>query len=260
MGLNLRLEYIDQILESRPSLPFLEIIIDNWFTNGSHYKKLQEIREIYPISFHCVGLNLGGQSQLDQSYINRVKELAKKFTPFQISDHLCFQNSKTTYFHDLLPIPFNQEALKNTVSRVNEIQNRLETSILIENLSYYIEYTNSTMTEIDFLNGVTDETGSSILLDINNIWVNEINLQHDAEEYLNKVQWDKVKEVHMAGAEYINDIYIDTHGSDIDQNVFNLLHLYKDKIQKLPIVYERDNNIPPLDSSLLQIEKIRNHL
>lgn len=260
VGLNLRLEYIDQIIDLKPKLPFLEIIVDNWFSLGAHHKKLEKIRQDYPISFHCVGLNLGGFSAINHDYIKKVKQLNQSFKPFQISDHLCFQSLENNYFHDLLPIPMNDDTLKNTISRVNQVQELLNQEILIENLSYYVEFIDSTYSEIDFLNQVLKQTGASMLLDLNNIWVNELNLKIKSEDFLQKILWEKVKEIHVAGPEVIDGIYVDTHGTHPHPDVLNLLQRYSKHILGLPVVYERDNNIPPLSELLDQVQKIAGHL
>ena len=260
VGLNLRLEYIDEIIEQKPDIAFLEIIVDNWFSKGAHHKKLEIIRELYPISFHCVGLNIGGTDTLNQNYLKKLSELTKKYSPFQISDHLCFQNHKAYHMHDLLPFPLNNHSLSNTITRVNQIQDSLGQEILIENLSYYVEYKDSCIEEIDFLNRLSHESGCFQLLDLNNIWVNELNLNINTKNYLDKINWKYIKEVHIAGPEKIDGVHIDTHGSFPSEDVIKLLKDNKDHIKNLPLIYERDNNIPSLQTLLKELISIKSYL
>ena len=244
VGINLRLEYIDEFLEASPDIPFVEIILDNYHSDGPHHKKLERVREKYPVSFHCVGMNLGGTDEVNEIYLQKTKELIAKFEPFQISDHLCLQKFDKTCFHDLLPFPLNEESLENVALRVNTIQDFLERPLLIENLSYYCEYKSSSIREYAFLNELTKRTNSNILLDLNNIWVNELNLSLSTEEYLKNIDWTKVKEVHVAAPEKLNDLYVDTHGDIVQGPVLDLMKEYKSELRDIPIVYERDSNLP----------------
>jgi len=260
VGVTLRLDHIDAILETKPDLPYLEIITENWFSDGPHHQKLEKLREDYEVLFHCVGMNIGGVDPLSESYFAKVNELKKKFEPRHISDHLCFQKHNNKYHHDLLPFPFNEESLDNLTKRTLQAQELIGESLLIENLSYYVEFSATDMSEIDFINELLKRTDANMLLDLNNIWVNEQNLSFSCEEYLNKVNWNKVKEVHVAGAELFDDVVIDTHGSDVNEAVLSLLEKHKSHIKNLPVTYERDNNIPPLNELLNQVQLIKERI
>lgn len=257
VGINLRLEYIDEFLIERPDVDFVEIILDNYHSKGPHHRKLEKVREDYGISFHCVGMNIGGVDPINKKYLRKTRELIKRFSPFQVSDHLCFQSLDGISFHDLLPFPLTEEFLESTIKRVTEIQDHLDQQILIENLSYYTEYKESQMSEVDFINTLTSKCDAKILLDLNNIWVNEKNLKISSEVYLEKVNWKSVGEIHLAGAEKFGDIYVDTHGSEVDSEVLELCSRNKDKIKNIPVVYERDNNLPKLDELLKQRDIIK---
>jgi uncharacterized protein (UPF0276 family) len=254
VGVTLRLDHIDAILDTKPKLPYLEIITENWFSDGPHHKKLEKLREDYNILFHCVGMNFGGLDSLDDNYFKKVKELSDKFQPYHISDHLCFQKHNNRYHHDLLPFPFNEESLVNISGRVNKAQELLERTLLIENLSYYVEFSSTDISEVDFINELLNRTNANMLLDLNNIWVNQKNLDLDCKDYLEKINWERVKEVHVAGPEILDGIYIDTHGTEVHEDVLKLIDEQREKLQNLPITYERDNNIPPLDELLNQVQ------
>ena len=256
VGINLRLEYIDDVLENLPDLPFLEIIVDNWLSLGPHHKKLEKLRSHYDISFHCVGMNLGGVDDLDYSYLKKILELKNKFNPIHISDHACFQTHRGNSHHDLLPLPMNKASLKNISERVLKVQDFMNEAILLENLSYYIEYETSDMTEYDFLNQISFKTDCYFLLDFNNIWVNSKNLKVDLDKYLEEIKWERVKEIHVAGAEKFDDLYIDTHGTGINNEVLKIAKNCKDKLKNLPIIYERDNHIPSLNQLMEETQKM----
>jgi uncharacterized protein (UPF0276 family) len=252
VGINLRLETIDEVLEKKPDVSLLEIIVDNWLSQGPHHKKLEKIRMDYPISFHCVGMNIAGTDKINNYYLSEIKKLKEKFQPIHISDHLCVTAQAQHQHHDLLPFPFNEEYLANTVDRVTQIQEYLDEAILLENLSYYVEYKSSQMSEIEFLDQLSNKTSCSYLLDLNNIWVNQQNLNTTVDDYLKFVDWSKVKEVHLAGPEKVNDIYVDTHGTDIYPELIAIIKKYKEQLKQIPIIYERDNHLDGLTNLLLQ--------
>lgn len=257
VGMNLRLEFIDQILKEKPKLDFLEVIADNWISAGPHHKKLEKIREHYPISFHCVGMNLGGEDELNFEYLKTLKELCDKFQPFHLSDHLCFQAHGGHHYHDLLPFALYEKSLESIRERVEKTQSILGRQLLLENLSYYVEFKDSTMSEEEFLNELTQQADCFILLDLNNIWVNEKNLEKNTTTYLETINWKRVKELHIAGAEKQGEVWVDTHGSSIRSDVLKLVERNKEKILNKPILYERDNNLEELEGCLKECNKLR---
>lgn len=260
VGLNLRLENIDEILSSKPELDILEVIVENWFSPGPHHKKLEVLRADYEISFHCVGMNIAGVSELNLNHIKRVKELRDKFEPIHVSDHLCMTAHNGVQHHDLLPVPFTEVYLKNTVERIHLIQEVIGEEILLENLSYYIQYKDCEMSEMDFFNHVLKKTDAKMLFDLNNIWVNAKNLKIKLEEEIEKVPWNLVKEVHLAGPELRKGIFVDTHGSSIHSEVHALLKKYKNILADKVVIYERDNNIVDLAGLMKEVQLIKEAL
>lgn len=260
VGLNLRLEFIDEVLDQKPKIPYFEIIVDNWFSTGPHHKKLLELRKNYDLLFHCVGMNLGGFDPLNLSYIKKIKELVQIYQPRHISDHICFQTHNNHSIHDLLPIPMNSSYVEHISKRVQSIQENLKDTILIENLSYYVEFEQSDLTEVEFTNQILTKSGANLLLDLNNIWVNQLNLGHSTTYYLENINFSKVREIHLAGPEKAGEVYVDTHGSFVSEEV---LKSFKDtfpKTQSVPVIYERDTNIPPFQELLEERNKIENYL
>lgn len=264
VGLNLRLDFIDEIVEQKPDVPFFEIIADNWFSTGPHHEKLLKIRQDYPIYFHCVGMNLGGYDQLNTKYIKKIKELADRFEPLHISDHLCFQTHKSHSYHDLLPFPMNDNFANLIASRIAFAQELIGETILIENLSYYLEFNQSTMSEPDFITKVTRQSGCKLLLDLNNIHVNQLNLGHSCHDYVKGIPLDRVGEIHLAGPELVDDVYVDTHGSYVADEVIGLtrdvgeaLRLCQDQADpQVPIIYERDTNLPEFGDLVGEVQSL----
>ncbi len=243
VGFNLRPEWLDFIINEQPPVPYLEIIVDNWFSPGPHHKKLAQVRRDYELLFHCVGMNLGGDDPLDWEYLGRVQELASRFQPLHISDHLCFQHYKGQYFHDLLPIPLHEDSLHHCKNRVEQVIEQLERPLLIENLSYYVQYENSTMMEADFIAHLCQATGTKILLDLNNIWVNEQNLGISFDDFITSIPRQVIGEIHLAGPEMQDSMYVDTHGTDVVEDVKTRFSTIVKEVN-VPVIYERDNNLP----------------
>lgn len=261
LGLNLRLEYIDALLDTRPPLACLEIIAENFFTPGAHHAKLEKLRSDYELVLHCLGMNIGGVDPLDRNYLALIAELRKKFAVRHISDHLSVERHAGIYFHDLLPFPFNAESLSNVSARVARIQDYLQENILLENLSYYVEFNSSDIPEVEFINALLHKTGAGLLLDLNNLWVNEQNLAQPARAFLDTLDWTKVAQVHLAGAETIDALQIDTHGAEVPAPVLQLLHAYREKLTPTtPLIYERDSNLPTWSALLASIAQLRGAL
>jgi len=260
VGINLRLDYIDEFLELKPKLDFVEVIADNWLSDGPHHRKLEKVREDYEVSFHCVGMNLCGSDDLNMSYLQEIKSLIDKFNPFQVSDHLSVQAVDGVYFHDLLPHPFSESIISETSVRIRRVQELLKRQILVENLSYYHQFEESQMSEVDFINSLCEKSDCHILLDLNNIWVNEKNFGLCADSFIQKIDKSRVREIHIAGAEMFDGVYIDTHGSNVNSDVQQLLKRTQLDLSHVPIIYERDNNLPPFADFLAHRKEIESNL
>ena len=257
-GLCLRLEYFDDFVHLEHDVEPIEVIADNWLSPGPHHKALKFIVQKHPLHFHCVNMNVAGVDPLNFNYLTKIKKLMTTYKPVHISDHLCFQRHKNKLHHDLLPFAYNKDSLNRVCERVEKIQDYLGVPLGLENLSYYLEFKSSTLTEAQFLNEVCEKTGAFMLLDLNNLWVNNKNLNKDPITYLKTINFKFVKEIHLAGASVKENLTVDDHGADINQETLNLLKHCLPLVQN-PCVffYERDTNLSTFDKVLDEYKKIK---
>jgi len=259
-GLGLRTEHYQDVINDKPDVDWFEIISENYMVpGGKPLYHLDKIRNDYPMVMHGVSLSIGSTDPLNQDYLKQLKQLIDRVQPMWLSDHLCWTQVDHTNTHDLLPLPYNEETISHIVSRVSEVQEFLGRQILLENLSSYITYNNSEMTEWEFLNEIANRSDCLILLDINNIFVSAHNHNFNAIEYINGVDIDRVMQFHLAGHSYHGDIIIDTHDHDVCDPVWDL---YADALKRFGAVstmIERDDDIPAfkqLRAELAVAEKI----
>lgn len=256
VGVNLRLEYIDRLLECRPEeINYLEVIPDNFLTSGPHHEKLERLAQDYPLSFHCVGMNIGGVCDFNQGYLKQIRELVIKYNPILLSDHLCFQEFEGQCFHDLLPIPYTQRSLENIAKRIQYLQDFFKRELLIENLSAYDSFDNE-FSEVEFMNKLAKMTGCHFLFDLNNIWVNELNGGAKAKDIVKKINIESVKELHLAAPNLDSAPYIDSHEGVPSEQVYGLLEDVLKIKSDLYITYERDENLPEFENWLMESKGI----
>jgi uncharacterized protein len=251
-GIGLKNEHIRAILESRPQLGFLEIHAENYMGDGGPLLNfLEELRSIYPLSLHGVGLSVGGPRDLDQSHLNRLRALNDRYKPGLFSEHLAWSTHDTGFLADLLPLPYTQATLQRVISHIDETQNYMGRQMLLENPASYLTFEESTLSEADFIAAVVKATECGLLLDVNNVFVSARNLKTKEIDYLNAYPLSHVQEIHVAGHEVSRDmndetVLIDDHGSPVSEDVWVLLGNVLDRTGPLPILIERDNNVPPL--------------
>lgn len=265
VGIGLRPEHYQVIEQTKPAIDFLEVHSENYFDPHSlHYSYLQQISQHYPLSFHGIGLSLGSDEAVSIKHLKQLKTLINEFNPFLVSDHLSWSSLQGAYFNDLLPVPYTHEALMRFVSNINQVQDYLQTQIIIENPSSYLEYQETDLPEAEFLNQISEKTGCGLLLDINNIYVSAVNNDFSAQQYLDMIHFNKVQEIHLAGhtrKEFENgDILIDTHSKPINQPVWQL---YKDNIGKIHnavTLIEWDADLPDISVLLSERDKAKHIL
>lgn len=212
-GLGLRTDHFQEVLDTKPNLDWLEVVSENFMIDGGKPKYyLHAIREHYPMVMHGVSLSIGSTDPLNKNYLRQLKILINDLQPEWVSDHLCWTGAQQTNSHDLLPMPYNDEALSHIVDRISQVQDFLGRPILMENVSSYITYTESDMTEWQFFNEVAKRSGCSILLDINNIYVSARNHNFSPQDYLAGIDKDKVRQFHLAGHTDYGDYVIDKIG------------------------------------------------
>lgn len=257
-GLGLRPDHYETILSEQPRVDWFEIITENFLVKGGkplYY--LDRIRADYPIVMHGVSLSIGGTDTLNFDYLHQVKALAERVQPAWISDHLCWTGVNGVNLHDLLPLPYTEEAVQHVVNRVNTVQDFLGRQILLENVSSYVTYAHSEMSEWEFINAVAERADCLILLDINNIYVSAYNHSFDPLLYLNNVAVNRVQQFHLAGHLNLGNIIIDSHGDSVIDPVWTLYEAALRRFGAISTMIERDDNIPPFTELLAELDLAR---
>lgn len=245
-GLGLRSQHIDEVLLTQPDVPWFELLTDNHMAPGGLIPiQLEAIRGDYPITFHCVGMSLGGTDPLDMEYLRGVKTLIERYQPSLVSDHLCFSQHAQHNYHDLLPLPYNEETLQHFSERITQVQDILGIRILVENVSSYLTYQSSTISEAEFIAELLSRTDCDLLLDINNVYVNAVNHGFSASDYLQKIPMQRVREIHLAGYEDRDTYLLDAHNNRVSAPVWELYEQVISEYQNIPTLIEWDNDIPP---------------
>jgi hypothetical protein len=258
VGLGLRREMLDELLPNIPTaVDFWEVAPENWIPLGGKYQKnLTQFTSHSNFVSHGLSLSIGSPDPLDINFVKSVKGFLDQHQILYYSEHLSYC-SGGGHLYDLMPIPFTEEAVKHVVQRVKQVQDILERPLLLENVSYYAA-PGQEMTEQEFTLSVLKESGCLMLLDVNNIYVNSINHQYDAEEFLRAMPSEKIVYGHIAGHyDEADDLKIDTHGADVIEPVWQLLKKAYEIHGVFPTLLERDFNIPPIEELLLEMEKIR---
>jgi len=245
-GLGLRTEHYPYIIEQTPNVDWFEILTENYMVaGGKPLDYLDKIRNDYPIVMHGVSLSIGSTDRLDARYLKNFKQLIQRVQPEWVSDHLCWSGVNGTNSHDLLPLPYNEETIAHVVQRVQQVQDYLGRRILLENLSSYVTYKDSEMSEWEFFNEIARRADCHILLDINNIFVSAHNHQFNPIDYINGIDNDRVMQFHLAGHSYNGDMIIDTHDHAVCDPVWALYESALKRFGAVSTMIERDDNIPP---------------
>lgn len=249
-GLGLRTDHYSDVLEGRSKLEWFEVITENFLVEGGRPAQiLEDVRKNFPLAFHGVSLSIGSVDPLDFSYLKQVKALAQRFEPWMISDHCCWTSVDQESLHDLMPLPFTQEAVAHVANRVKQVQDFLGRRILLENVSSYLTFSHSEMTEWEFLTEISQKADCGILLDINNIYVSSINHGFDPTKFIDGIPQKRVGQFHLAGhtTKKAPDgkIYlIDTHDHPVPEPVWILYEKAVQRFGQISVMIERDANIP----------------
>lgn len=258
-GLGLRKEHYETVLSERPNVDWFEIISENYMVEGGKpLDYLTRIREHYPMVMHGVSMSIGSTEPLNFDYLKQLKELIKRVEPEWISDHLCWTGVNGLNLHDLMPLPYTEEAIQHVADRVSQVQDYLGQQILLENVSSYVSYSDSVMTEWEFFREVTERADCKILLDINNIYVSAHNHNFDPYTYLTAIPSERVYQFHLAGHTHENNLIIDTHDHPIADPVFDLYAAAVEHFGRVSTMIERDDNIPPLPELLAELDHVKN--
>lgn len=245
IGVGLRPVHYGYVLENRPRMDWFEIISENFMAPGGRpLEVLEAVRENYPIAMHGVSMSIGSADPLRRDYLERLRLVARRFEPAWISDHLCWTGAGGNNLHDLLPLPYTQETVRHVARRIREVQDFLERPILIENVSSYMQYRISRMSEREFLAAVAEEADCGILLDINNIFVNAFNHGFDAHAYIDAVPARRVIQFHLAGHSDHGSYLLDTHDHPVRNEVWSLYEYALRRLGRVSALLEWDDNIP----------------
>lgn len=220
---------------------------------------LHKIRERYPVVLHGVSLSVGSSDPLNFDYLTSLRELVNEVEPEWVSDHLCWTGVSGTNTHDLMPLPYTEEAISHVVDRIGRAQDFLQRRILLENVSSYVSYAHSHMQEWEFYNAVVERADCLMLLDINNIYVSSRNHNFDSREYLNSIDPARVQQIHLAGHLDNGDHVIDTHDHDVRMEVWNLYRQALTQFGFVSTMIERDDNIPPFAELEAELDMARKH-
>jgi uncharacterized protein len=257
-GLGLRPEHYDAILADRPPLGFLEALSENYLVPGGkplHY--LDRIRALYPLVLHGVSLSIGSAEPLDREYLRNLKLLISRTEPRWVSDHLCWTGVDGINLHDLMPLPYTAEALRHVADRVRQVQDFLGQQILLENVSSYVSYQQSEMTEWEFLSELATAADCLLLLDVNNVYVNSRNHGFDPHAFIAGLPAYRVRQIHLAGHEDHGDYVVDTHDAAIVDPVYALYEKTCRRLGPISTMIERDAKIPALETLLAELDQVR---
>lgn len=252
-GIGLRAPHYQEVLEHLPTLGWVEVHSENFFGGGAPLHTLLKVAQHYPISLHGVGMGLASPYPLDTEHLRELCQLCDVVQPASVSEHLCWNTLSGIAINDLLPFPYTKDALTHVATRVQQVQDALGRRILIENLSYYLAFSSSEMREEEFLSELVARTGCGILFDVNNLFVNTVNMGLDANAFIHGIPADAVGEYHLAGPCLIEGCLVDTHSAPVLDETWMLYETALRHIGKRPTLIEWDLDIPAL--SVLQDEK-----
>ncbi len=258
-GLGLRREHYREFLDARPAgVDWLEILTENYLVAGGkplHF--LDAIRRDYPLAMHGVSLSIGGSDPLNLDYLRQVRALADRISPTWVSDHLCWTGVGGRNLHDLLPLPFTEEAVRHVAERIRQAQDVLGRQLLLENVSSYVAFPHSTLTEWDFLREVAESADCLILLDVNNAFVSARNHAFDPVTFIDAMPAARVRQIHLAGHFDRGDVIIDTHDRPVCGDVLELYAYTAERLGPVPTMIERDDDMPALAELAAELAVVR---
>ena len=257
-GVGLRREHFDCVTREWPAVDWFEAISENFIDSGGRpLHILETVRRRYPVALHGVSLSVGSADPLNETYLARLKALAQRIEPAILSDHLCWTGVDGENLHDLLPLPFTEEAIRHVVARVERVQEFLGRRILLENVSSYVTYRHSTIPEWEFLTEISKRSGCGILLDLNNIYVNSYNHSFDPGRYIDAIPEGSVGQFHLAGHTDMGPYLFDTHSCCVIEPVWRLYRHALKRFGPVATLIEWDMEIPPFSQLQQETQQAR---
>ena len=239
-------------------MDWFEVIAENFMADGGRpLEVLEGVRANYPIVLHGVSLSVGSTDPLNRDHLRRLAELARRFAPAWISDHLCWTGVSDSNLHDLMPLPYTEAAIRHIVSRVQQVQDFLGRRILLENVSSYVTYKQSEMSEWAFLEAIAKQADCLLLLDINNIYVSSFNHGFSPQDFIDGIPVDRVQQFHLAGHRNFGGYIIDTHDHPVIDPVWDLYAAAVRRFGRISTMIERDDNIPPIEELMAELDHAR---
>jgi uncharacterized protein (UPF0276 family) len=247
-GIGLRSVHFEHILKNNPTIDWFEVLSENYLdTGGRPLHILDQVAERYPVVLHGVSLNVGSTDPIDFEFLKKLKALGKRVNARWVSDHLCWTGVTGKNTHDLLPMPYTDQALRHTIERVRNIQDFLERPIALENASTYLEFSTSKWPESEFISALAEEADCGILLDVNNVYVSSFNHGFDPKKYIDRIPKDRLVQMHLAGHTNKGTHILDTHSDYVIDNVWELYRYAHRQLGGASTLLEWDANIPAFD-------------
>lgn len=266
VGVGFKAQHFEAILDNPGDLAWIEIHAENYMGQGGRpLAQLRELSEIYPVSCHGVGLSIGGETPLDPEHLDRLKTLIGWLKPTQFSEHLAWSSHGQNFYNDLLPVPYTKETVARVKDHINQVQETLNTQMLLENPSNYLAFAESDMSEVEFLKEITANTGCGLLLDINNVYVSAVNQQTNPQAYIDDFPLQAVGEFHLGGHEGDvddagNPLLIDSHSRPVINPVWALYDYALSKAGPRPTLIEWDNDVPDWPDLKSEVSAAHSHL
>ncbi len=257
-GLGLRTSHYADFVDAPQPVDWLEIVSDNYLVSGGKpLQFLDRIRRDYPMVMHGVAMSIGAAHGPDPHYLKKIKALADRVQPLWVSDHLCFTGPRGHPLHDLLPLPYTDEALQVVSRHIRQAQEVLGRRLVIENVSSYLQYSASSMAEPQFLSALAEQSDCLLLLDVNNVYVSSVNHGFDACAFIDALPAHRIQQIHLAGHQHHGTHIIDTHDHPVADPVWDLYRYTCQRLGPVATMIERDDNIPPLPELLAELNQAR---